>query len=86
MPTDQRVRLNDGQDRAPFEESRELSQCEANGIGSSTRLLLSLNVKPELFAQKQILGSSAVDDRRLRQKKVSASKKTPKTQRRNSQP
>jgi hypothetical protein len=57
MPTDQCVRLNDGQDRAPFEESRELSQCEANGIGGAMGLLFSFNIEPELFAQKQTLGS-----------------------------
>ena len=57
MPQNQRIRFDDGQDRAPVKESRQLSQRETNRIGGATGLLLSFNIEPELFAQKQILGS-----------------------------
>ena len=57
MPQHQCIRSDDGQDRAPVEESRQLSQRETNRIGGATGLLLSFNIEPELFAQKQILGS-----------------------------
>jgi hypothetical protein len=57
MPAHQCVGLHNRKDRAPVEKSRQLSQCETNGIRSATRLTFSLNIKPELFAQKQILGS-----------------------------
>ena len=56
MPSDQRVGLDDSKDCAPFEESSELGQRKANGIGSPSRFLVSLDVERELFAQKQIFG------------------------------
>jgi len=57
MPPNQHIRFDDGQDRAPVEESRQLGRRETNRIGGATGLLLSFNLEPELFAQKQILCS-----------------------------
>src|SRR5262245_41365604 len=46
----------------------------------------SLNVKPKLLRRNRFSAASADDDRRIRKKKVRASRKTPKTPRSNSRP
>jgi hypothetical protein len=52
--------LTTGQSIAPFEKPGELGHRETNGIGGSPWLALPLDVKRQLFAQKEILGGERI--------------------------
>ena len=54
MPTDQSVGLNNSEGIWPVEQTRQSSQCKADGVGRQPRFHFSLHKKPKLFAQKQI--------------------------------
>jgi hypothetical protein len=56
MPTDQRVGFDDGEGIPPVEQTRQPSQCKADGIGRPVRLRFPFDKESELFTQEQIFG------------------------------
>ena len=59
MPPNQCVGLDDREGVPPVEETRKMGKRKTNGVGSTPRLDLSLNVEAELFAEEQILGGNS---------------------------
>jgi hypothetical protein len=56
MPSNERVRLDDGEDSTPVDQPRQRDECNAGRIIGPPRLGLPLEVQRQLLAQKQILG------------------------------
>jgi hypothetical protein len=56
MPSNQRVRLHDGEDSTPVDQSRQRDECNAGRVIGPPRLDLALEVQSQLLAQEQILG------------------------------
>ena len=54
MPSNQGIRLDDGQRLSPFKEPREQRHGEANRIGRLPGSLLPLQIQGQLLPQEQI--------------------------------
>jgi hypothetical protein len=54
MPSNQGIRLDDGQGLPPFKERREQGHGEANRIGRSPWSLLPFQIQDQLLPQEQI--------------------------------
>jgi hypothetical protein len=56
VPSNERVRLHDGEDSTPVDQLRQRDQRNSGRIIGPPRLDLPLDVQRQLLAQKQILG------------------------------
>jgi hypothetical protein len=56
MPSNERVRLHDGEDATPVDQPRQRDECDAGRVISPPWLNLPLQVQRQLLAKKQILG------------------------------
>ena len=56
MPSNERVRLHDGEDSTPVDQPRQSDECDAGRLIGPPRLDLALEVQRQLLAEKQILG------------------------------
>ena len=59
MSPDQGVGFDDGERVLPVEQTRQSSQCKADGIGRPARFRFSLDKESELFTQEQIFSSDS---------------------------
>src|SRR5262249_17309143 len=57
VPTDQCVRLHNGQSRRPGEKPHQLPKRETIRISCAARFSLPLDIHRQLFAEEEILGS-----------------------------
>lgn len=55
VPSNERVRLHNGERLAPLDESGERHEGQASGGGGATRLRLTFEVQRQLLAEEEIL-------------------------------
>jgi hypothetical protein len=83
MPSNQGIRLDDGQRLPPFKEPREQRHAEANRIGRSPWFLLPFQIQDQLLAQKQIFSGERTSARSPFLNTVSTSNNTRREVRKN---
>jgi hypothetical protein len=56
MPSNERVRLHDGEDSTPVDQPRQGDECDAGRVIGPPRLDLALEVQRQLLTQEEVLG------------------------------